>query len=1266
MSSLISLSDDIPESPSTKRPPTNQLTNVDGRSRLRHKLNSATAAATALSLDSQHYHHPRLQRCSHSSVENSTIPLNAHLSIKKYLQPFQVVYGTQSIDSSDESTRVMSEKVQMLASSIYKELELMIQKHGEDSVKELMPLVVNVLESLDSAYSDKDEHVVDIEMLKEENEQLLNQYERERQMRKSQDQKFLEQEEMLTDQNRELETKVESIEGSMRMLELKLRNANDHLQRFEEREVEQKSEFEKLHERYNELLRTHIDHVERTKYLMGPDKFEMMQSLPAGHNRGMAASVDMNVRGISDIISAAHMSQSTHVNVNLANHISAERDYHDEFGQNTEDLLNSGREEGNPIIEELEQHVSENADGHSTTVKSTGQETEDDALAAQLTGALVDPAEFASAGMGREVDNLIKENSELLETKNALNIVKNDLIAQVDQLSSENEVLQEELRNVEMMKIKQAEKLRELEIELKSLKEKLNADEQEDQDIPMAQRKRFTRVEMARVLMERNQYKEKLMELQEAVKFTEMQRAKKLTTTQAPNRSRIWEFFSGLFGDVPPTHHHASTKPSPKTARAARQQALRNIDMETTSVAEKRRAERRQQYKAVSQHMKKEDENRTRAYGWSIPSTVDTQAPLTIPVPVCCRPLLDQQPSLKIWCAAGAMLHGGLNKDGNFIIGDSIFYSDPLKGISEKIDSSLNSKLLEERFIWETSSLVFVGSSNEKRSYVTILDANNPNCILECFGVCSSHMLCISSVPGVRQGDYMVEEKSDDELSRDGGYLDTLPADIGIHEAFGQVYWVQLRNSDVDDVPTYCSVDEKASPKRARDFSVSETPVDSSTDTVEAAVVRKGIAKRVGFEITGLNDSSGVSKCTVLEKAAADRSDLIPPPHQTLDSTTGLSSQKDESKRDYVAYANLPPHIRDALSKYENQEEMTTALPTVWMGLENDFIVVHSAVLNWRECLLRIKMSDAVLHILHYKGRVFAALANGCIAVFHRLQNGKWSTNGYHVIRLGQASSSVCNLTIVNDKIWVAYRNCIVILNPDSLIVEDSFVAHPRKDSQVRHMVWCESGVWVSIRLDSTLRLYHARTMEHLQDVDIEPYLSTMLGNTKMDFLHLRITSLMVLNRKLWIGTGTGVVIAVPLCNERSEKVEATDAESRKTDSIKAPGSLIRVYAGDQSDSSAQIKFIPFCNISLAQFSFHGHKDCVRFFICVPSDGVSSLTTSLETRKLLVISGGDGYIDFRLGEDDENEQTKAEVRVRDLSHLIEWEIDTPNPYKTRE
>ena len=50
------------------------------------------------------------------------------------------------------------------------------------------------------------------------------------------------------------------------------------------------------------------------------------------------------------------------------------------------------------------------------------------------------------------------------------------------------------------------------------------------------------------------------------------------------------------------------------------------------------------------------------------------------------------------------------------------------------------------------------------------------------------------------------------------------------------------------------------------------------------------------------------------------------------------------------------------------------------------------------------------------------------------------------------------------------------------------------KESQVRQLAWVGDGVWVSIRLDSTLRLYHAYTHQHLQDVDIEPYVSKMLG----------------------------------------------------------------------------------------------------------------------------------------------------------------------------
>lgn len=49
----------------------------------------------------------------------------------------------------------------------------------------------------------------------------------------------------------------------------------------------------------------------------------------------------------------------------------------------------------------------------------------------------------------------------------------------------------------------------------------------------------------------------------------------------------------------------------------------------------------------------------------------------------------------------------------------------------------------------------------------------------------------------------------------------------------------------------------------------------------------------------------------------------------------------------------------------------------------------------------------------------------------------------------------------------------------------------------MRQLAWDGDGIWVSIRLDSTLRLFHAHTYQHLQDVDIEPYVSKMLGERR-------------------------------------------------------------------------------------------------------------------------------------------------------------------------
>lgn len=68
--------------------------------------------------------------------------------------------GETVYNSHDDSHIVMSEKVQSLAGSIYQEFERMISKYDEDVVKDLMPLVVNILECLDLAYTENQEHEV--------------------------------------------------------------------------------------------------------------------------------------------------------------------------------------------------------------------------------------------------------------------------------------------------------------------------------------------------------------------------------------------------------------------------------------------------------------------------------------------------------------------------------------------------------------------------------------------------------------------------------------------------------------------------------------------------------------------------------------------------------------------------------------------------------------------------------------------------------------------------------------------------------------------------------------------------------------------------------------------------------------------------------------------------------------------------------------------------------------------------------------------------
>ncbi|XP_026215030.1 C-Jun-amino-terminal kinase-interacting protein 3 isoform X9 [Anabas testudineus] len=1299
------------------------------------------------------------------------------------------------------SGSVMSERVSGLANSIYREFERLIRSYDEEVVKELMPLVVNVLENLDAVLTENQEHEVELELLKEDNEQLITQYEREKALRKQAEEKFIEFEDALEAEKKELQMQVEFLELQGKQLELKTKNYSDQITRLEERESDMKKEYNALHQRHTEMIQTYVEHIERTKLQQtgsnsqseGPgcgrtSKAERPPSLslyPSGE--GMEDGSE------SDSVAATPSSNGSKSNTPTSSVPSATvTPINEGFMPHSEfDVMRTGnrRKNAKRLSRNMEVQVSQETRNVSIGMGSSDEWSEfqeiidstpeldmcvdprvygggnspsqgivneafginTDSLYHEIKDAKSDIIGDVDAGaellgefsvrddffgMGKEVENLLTENKQLLETKNALNIVKNDLIAKVDELSGEQEVLREELEAVRQSKNKVDARVKELEEELKRLKaEALGASRDskdeggddfsspmQDGDMTMTQRRRFTRVEMARVLMERNQYKERLMELQEAVRWTEMIRASRESPPiQEKKKSTIWQFFARLFSSSsspPPVKrpyysvniHYKSPSPAGFSQRRSHtmcQISTSNRTLEffpeelasngvasllSDSAMLARREQRREQYRQVREHMRRDD-GIMQACGWSVPSRIKQtggqpdsaqNSPLkrqqatnekednrmkNVPVPVYCRPLVEKDPNRKLWCAAGVDLTGWrANSQESTPAKTGSGGGDPLRAEEDGADKKTSHSSPEKRKskeLQETdtmSSRVWILTSTHSASKVVIIDANQPGSLVDQFNVCNAHVLCISSVPAASESDYPAGEIVLDP--GDGGAgagddtsgVEGMLAGITLVGCATNCSVARSNCSSRTDTP----IMDKGQAPTAPPMNGKIHPAQSAEEATEATEVPESTTSHTGI---GSGPPGPFTEHVF--------TDPHPRPADASDRSTGQSKEE-----------TCQP--AESEGGGEEAKNYTSVAPTMWLGAQNGWLYVHSAVGNWKKCLHSIKLKDSVLSLVHVKGRVLVALADGTLAIFHRSEDGQWDLSNYHLMDLGRPHHSIRCMAVVHDKVWCGYKNKIHVIQPKSMQIEKSFDAHPRRESQVRQLAWIGDGVWVSIRLDSTLRLYHAHTHQHLQDVDIEPYVSKMLGTGKLGFSFVRITALLIGGNRLWVGTGNGVIISIPLTETvvlhrgqllglRANKVSPTSS-----------GGVIHVYGDDGSEKSNG-SFIPYCSMAQAQLCFHGHRDAVKFFVSVPGNVLATLNGSVldspsegqgstappemeaqSVQNVLVLSGGEGYIDFRIGdgEDDETEegenggtsQMKPSLCKAERSHIIVWQV----------
>ena len=133
---------------------------------------------------------------------------------------------------------------------------------------------------------------------------------------------------------------------------------------------------------------------------------------------------------------------------------------------------------------------------------------------------------------------------------------------------------------------------------------------------------------------------------------------------------------------------------------------------------------------------------------------------------------------------------------------------------------------------------------------------------------------------------------------------------------------------------------------------------------------------------------------------------------------------------------------------------------------------------------------------------------------------------------------------------------------------------------------------------------------------------------------------------------------------------------------------MVRVANENVADTKSTSN-IPYCNLSETQFSFHGHRNAIKFFLNVPIEAIQKLNTNklagnkVKTKEesyekvetMLVLSGGHGYIDFRIGDKTGQEKSKEQrydeikseaiinkpsMSKHERSHLIVWQLNNCN------
>ncbi|KAL0973470.1 hypothetical protein UPYG_G00204350 [Umbra pygmaea] len=543
----------------------------------------------------------------------------------------------------------------------------------------------------------------------------------------------------------------------------------------------------------------------------------------------------------------------------------------------------------------------------------------------------------------------------------------------------------------------------------------------------------------------------------------------------------------------------------------------------------------------------------------------------------------------------------------------------------------------------ESNCEVWVCNSDGYVGQVCLLNIKDEPTVEACIAVCSARIICIAAVPGLKGRERGVEPA----LAPPPVAVDAVPSQQQLH--------ISISHSSLELTEPVSGAGPELVPFDSDDSDDEDSPSPSST--LQSQASHSTISSSYCIE-------EGTSSKDMATETTSSEEEQEYPVASTYGAPGGLGGGRrgrphSESPMDGRA---MRRSSRGSFTR-ASLEDLLSIDPeayqsSVWLGTEDGCIHVYQSSDNIRNRKNSMKMqhSASILNILYLDNKVFVSLANGDVIVYQREAGSFWDAQSSQTLSLGTPSSPVTKMVPVGGKLWCGSQNRVLIINVTTLHQEHSFQVGTDSSRSVTSMVSYGQGVWLALQGSAQIKLYHAQTWESLTEVDVAPAVHKMLaGSDAIIRQHkaacLRITALLACKDLLWIGTSAGVVLTLSIPAVSSGTVSGT-LRSPLTPMGSAHGHTghVRFLTSIELPEGFDVNFpLPADTAgNLVQSGIDGGNGGLQ-----RRDSSFRRASALLPAKTsqLVISGGDGYEDFRL-----TNSSETVGRDDSTNHLLLWRV----------